>query len=214
MKKTSKNIFVVLSPPQNIEDEEILVSHLLEEGLEYFHLRKPDADEQTHINYLRQIPLRYHGNIVLHSHFHLMQSYAIRGIHFGARNISLLHEYLPYNCHKSISLHHPTEIDDAQQKNFSYAFFSPVFTSISKNNYHPQYTISSLNQYYTEKAFTLPLIALGGICQTNIDQLKDSCFSGIAIMSALWDVFQQEGTHAAIRYFKSTQNTWQRQHTY
>ena len=72
---------ILISYPTNIDNEHQILAHLFDEGLEYFHLRKPGFSKARIINYLSQIPDKYYNRIVIHSHYDLIRKYNLKGIH-------------------------------------------------------------------------------------------------------------------------------------
>ena len=92
---------IVISPPGFI-NEEINALHLLfENGLHYFHLRKPEADKNLMLHFLNKLNLIFRS-ILLHNYFDLCKEYEIKGIHLNSSYKSLP----DINCqHKSRSCH-------------------------------------------------------------------------------------------------------------
>src|SRR5437867_1408980 len=73
---------IVISHAAVLPGEAAIIQQLFEAGLECFHLRKPDADEQAVRRLLDAIPAVYHPCIALHGFHQLAQYYAIRRLHF------------------------------------------------------------------------------------------------------------------------------------
>jgi thiamine-phosphate pyrophosphorylase len=77
---------------------------------------------------------------------------------------------------------HQIEQHDTLPTCFSYAFFGPVFDSISKKGYHG---VVNGNFRLTKKPVSL--IALGGISTSNLENIQAMNFDGAAILGALWE---------------------------
>ena len=75
------------------------------------------------------------------------------------------------------------------KKNCDYVFLSPVFDSISKLNYHANYTPEEIRKAHKAGIIDKKVIALGGIDTDNIRQVKNYGFGGAAILGALWNKF-------------------------
>ena len=58
---------IVISNPENIPNEHQLIESLFEEGLEYFHLRKPTFSNKEMEEFIKQIPEKHHNRVVLHA---------------------------------------------------------------------------------------------------------------------------------------------------
>jgi len=89
----------------------------------------------------------------------------------------------------SSSFHRWSEIT-ATQVEFSYAFISPVFDSISKTNYKAAVELSGINavkKYYSDRQMTGPkIVGLGGIDVPQMYILKQYNFDAVAVYGSIW----------------------------
>ena len=76
-----------------------------------------------------------------------------------------------------------------QKRNFDYVFFSPVFDSISKQDYRANYSPEELRKAHKAGIIDKKVMALGGIDVDNVREVKSLGFGGVAIMGALWSKF-------------------------
>ena len=90
--------------------------------------------------------------------------------------------------HISHSCHSLEEVKEMKRK-CDYVFLSPVFDSISKMNYNANYTPEEIKKAHKAGIIDKKVIALGGIDEDNIKQVKNYGFGGAAILGALWDKF-------------------------
>ena len=60
---------IVISSPTPVPNEHEIINSLFEEGLEIFHVHKPDFSKQEIKDFIQQIPSKYHNRIALHSDF-------------------------------------------------------------------------------------------------------------------------------------------------
>ncbi|MCY4044362.1 MAG: thiamine phosphate synthase [Cellvibrionales bacterium] len=141
------------------------------------HLYKPRASFNDVRQLLEQLPDDTLSKIVLHHHRELAKSYGVKGIHRRYREIDtdIQSQTIISSSLKSLNDSPPTNTD--------YCFFSPVFSSLSKQNHHPKYTIDQINAW--AKTQTQPMIALGGVDLDNIHLLHG--FSGAAFKGAIWN---------------------------
>jgi len=72
----------VISHATMLPGEAAIVQQLFAEGLEVFHLRKPEADEQAVRQLIEAIPAEYHNRIAMHGFFQLMKEYNLHRLHF------------------------------------------------------------------------------------------------------------------------------------
>jgi thiamine-phosphate pyrophosphorylase len=181
----------VISHPAMLPGEAAIIRHLFEGGLECFHLRKPDADEQAVRELLEAIPAAYHSRIALHAFHQLANEYKINRLHFteqhrvslpkkGDASLEMLKEQ---GRILSTSLHDLATLQQLPAV-FSYAFFSPVFDSISKQQYKG---VTGDGFYLNDEQKPVKVIALGGIDAGNIQTVADMNFDGAAILGTIWN---------------------------
>jgi len=189
---------IVIAKPTIFKEECHLVNQLFEAGLQVFHLRKENADEAGYRKIVEGILPEYHPRIALH-HFHaLANDYNMNRIHHTEsfrKNLST--NILPKNQILSTSIHQLSAIDAIAT--YHYSFYGPVFNSLSKPSYLG--IIPSgfrLNKHNTKTK----LIALGGIGLTQIDQVKEMNFDGVALLGSIWN----DPAQALINFKKAQQH--------
>ena len=191
MKSTSgSRKLIVVSHSERLENEAEAISSLFQMGLKNFHLRKPNWNIEEIDQLLQEIPGKFYENIVLHSHYELVRKYGLKGIHITQKTKKIGIEEKFKGYHTSISTHSEDEVlllDDS----YNYAFISPVFNSISKENYKSGFSIDSLCNFFRENAINTEIIALGGINPNNIKLLQNIPFNGYAVLGYLWENFSR-----------------------
>lgn len=195
---TTMHPLIIISHPSFLPNEAVIIQQLFVEGLQCFHLRKPQAGEAEVRQLLNAVPAEYHPRIALHAFHHLADEYDIKRLHFTeaarkARGADLRQK--EYILSTSV---HSLQTLQSLSTDFSYAFFGPVFNSISKQNY-PGIAGDDFYIHNDQKAVTV--IALGGITSENINQVMAMNFDGAAVLGAIW-----EEPANAVEKFKSFQN--------
>lgn len=183
-------LLVVISDSELFVGEAQIIQQLFKEGLEVFHLRKPDALENDIRQLLHDIPAEYHNRIALHSYHHLAGEFDIQRLHFTEQarenafdeGVATLHALINKGYKLSTSVHSIDALRSLPPV-FSYAFFGPVFNSISKENYNG---ITGNNFFVSDGYKSVPVIALGGINAENISKVTAMNFDGAAVLGALW----------------------------
>lgn len=171
-------MIILISNPAPVNDEHEIISQIFSEGLDIFHLRKKEFQENEMRAFIENIQQKYRGRIVLHSHYYLTADYGLKGIHVpptfkGEAPGGTL----------SVSFHLPEEIQKSELP-FDYGFLSPVFDSISKEGYKSRFNPDELRLFL--KNLNEKIIALGGIDENEIETVKKLGFSGIALLGAVW----------------------------
>jgi len=189
---------IVIAKPTIFKEECHLVNQLFEAGLQVFHLRKENTDEAGYRKIVEGILPEYHPRIALH-HFHaLANDYNMNRIHHTEsfrKNLST--NILPKNQILSTSIHQLSAIDAIAT--YHYSFYGPVFNSLSKPGYlgiiPPGFRLNKYNS-------NTKLIALGGIGLTQIDQVKEMNFDGVALLGSIWN----DPAQALINFKKAQQH--------
>lgn len=187
-------MIILISNPAPVKDEHEIISQIFDKGLDVFHLRKKEFQENELRTFIENIPEKYRGKIVLHSHYHLAGEYGLRGIHVP----NTFKGEMPDGT-LSVSFHSPEEILKSELP-FDYGFLSPVFDSISKEGYQSKFNAGELKLFLKDRK--AKIIALGGMDEDKIETVKDMGFSGIALLGAIW-----QNEHPADK-FKRIKERW------
>lgn len=178
-------MLIVVSDAAFHKNEPDLLNELFDEGLEVFHLRKPSAAASALQNLIEMVKPEHVPKIALHSHHQLANVLWMNRLHYTEvkRKESNPMEWQALKesgYHMSTSVH---QIQEAEKLSdcFDYAFFGPVFDSISKQGY----TSVIAKESKTPKTKT-KLIAIGGINENNLKFAFEMGFDGIAILGAVW----------------------------
>lgn len=181
---------IVITTPYNIDNEADRLQKLLDAGVDYIHVRKPEYDESQVRDLLSSIPLCYRSRLVLHDWYHLAEEYLTGGIHLNSRNhkfslgsdeLDNLRLAMP-DLRLSMSAHSLSELDSTENSEFTYSTLSPIFDSISKPGYSSRFDIDSIAHDIAGKR----VIALGGVIPDHFTFLSDKNFYGAALLGYVW----------------------------
>lgn len=175
---------ILLANPEPVINEHAILCDLFENGLSYFHLRKPSFSESDFSTYLNKIPAKFHERIILHTYHNLAKQYAVKGIHYSGENPFKSKIDDLKHLQQSISCHTFDELREIPE-HFEYAFISPIFNSISKSGYNSPFDMDKL-QTEVASISKLQTIALGGIDKTTIPQAKAYGFDGVGVLGGVW----------------------------
>ena len=191
---------VVITNPSSVANEISIIDSLFEEGLSLLHIRKPDFSELEIAQFIHQIKLEFRSKLVLHNHHQLADDFGISRIHFSEKerknSPDFLVRFSKSYRYKSTATH-SVEDFNSLENSFDYAFLSPVFTSISKEDYHPKANLFEALKSRTN--FNTKVIALGGIDSENIKKTLENGFDDVALLGTIWN------THNPIKNFKLCQ---------
>lgn len=122
---------------------------------------------------------------------YLQQNFDIHKLHFSEK---FYHEYgsiispeLYHQFNVSVSLHHLDFIE--HHNHFAYVIYGPVFSSISKANYHPKISLQEMKHKlkHIAESIEIPVIAVGGVTLNNFTELIQAGFEGIALRGFIWE---------------------------
>jgi len=179
---------VLLISPEQTSNTEIETLHkLFEAGLTHFHFRKPDANLEEHVTYLRQIDSRYHRYIMTHNfHYELCEVFNLKGIHLEEAawraKCDQLDEYVSAYSKLgktvSSSYHEPEDLE-AQSVAFDYMILSPVFAAISKSGMKGR----AFNVQDIDKR----IVGMGGINAQTTPEAIALGFKGVGALGGVWN---------------------------
>jgi thiamine-phosphate pyrophosphorylase len=176
---------IVISNPQFIPTEIAVINALFEAGLEVFHLRKPEANISEMKDFISQIDDQFHSRIMIHSHYELLDSFNLRGIHFTEKTKELQDSFAHATCIKSMAVHDLPELDNVKPF-IDYVFLSPLFPSVSKEGYSKQWDFEELKSELAIKR-NFRIIALGGITLGNVKTVNQLGFDDYALLGSIWE---------------------------
>lgn len=195
-----------MSYPTDVKNELEKVHHLLmDDKIDFFHLRKPDFDYLQLKEFINNIDENLHSKVMIHSHFGLINDFDLAGINLNKKALNQLayveevdkcfiqplvlnEKQIEINRQipsvVSYSAHSIDEINDLPFKT-DYVFLSPIFDSISKIGYQSKFDLKELKEEM--KAVNTKIIALGGVTLLNIEHLQSVGFYGYARLGDFWN---------------------------
>ena len=184
---------LLLSTPEFFVEEDTIINALFEEGLDGFHMRKPNSEPIYCERLLTLLPEQWHSRVVVHQHFYLKEEFRLKGIHLNPGN-----EEPPvnYDGHISRSCHTIEELRTLRKK-FDYVFLSPVFDSISNPERKAGFSADDLYTAARQGLIDRKVMAAGGINTDTLPLLADYGFGGAVILGDLWTRFD---IHSGLDY--------------
>ena len=132
---------IAITPELTAPAEMNIICHILDNGFDFVHIRKPKMTVAEMEEYLFVYPStlsRY--RLTLHDCHAAALVTGVGGLHLNGRNPKPIKDFagrLSKSCH-SVS-----ELEDA--KSLDYAFLSPIYNSISKVGYESNFSFVELN---------------------------------------------------------------------
>ena len=182
---TEKMKLIAITTPTFFVEEDQIITALFEEGLDILHLRKPETAPMYSERLLTLIPAKYHKRIVVHDHFYLQEEFGLMGVHLSERNPNEPHDF---SGHLTTSC---TSLEELRSKKryYDYTILYPVFDGISPSAMPAGFTPEELQAASRSHLIDSHVVALGGICEEHIRQVKKLGFGGAVLMGDLWRRF-------------------------
>jgi thiamine-phosphate pyrophosphorylase len=160
-------------------------------GLERYHLRKPDWNEQQTAAWLEAMPARWRSRVVLHWQHEVAMAFRA-SVHLRDDGSTALNAppRVPKGCIVSRSCHDLASVRCALGR-YDAVFFGPVFSSLSKPGYgpSPNETLDGLRLLLTARMQAerqTEVVALGGVTSGRLVQCRQLGFDAVAVLGAVW----------------------------
>lgn len=186
-------MLAILTANEAIENEVEAIQALLENGLEFLHLRKKKYFKNELKNFIESIDKKWYNKIVLHTHPQLVLNYDLKGFHFNRSypyNEKMVQQLKAENKTLSVSSHSICDMSEYSLE-VDYQFVSPIFPSNSKENEADLMDHTKLKNYLVLKPGS-KFIALSGIDISNIDKALELGFDGVAVLGYAWNDFKKD----------------------
>lgn len=177
---------ILISHPEKCTDYRLVSQDVLR-NIGAFHIRKPSWSREAVRSYADDMPLFLKKKSVFHDHFDLSEGF--RGIHLNrARFQSLKRFGLGFSdpAWMSASLGSLQDLYHPALRCLQYFFISPVFSSISKADYHPPWSHQILRDALLQSPYAQRAVALGGITAQGVERCRDLGFVRVAVLGFVW----------------------------
>ena len=174
--------WIVITSPSFFDGEANEIERLIEAGVDTIHLRKPYSGIDDCRRLLDSLSPDCLARIVVHDHFPLCREYGLKGVHLNIRNGLIPDNHqgsVSRSCHSFEEVRQYIDLSD-------YVFLSPIFDSVSKNEYKSAFPLSALQEASSCGIINRKVVALGGITLSNIPTVRSLGFGGVACLGDIW----------------------------
>ena len=174
------------------------IEELLKAGITMLQLREKDCSTEERIalaNAIKPLTKTYGVPLIINDDVDAAKRSDADGVHVGLSDMSVQNarKLLGENKIIGASAHNVAEALEAQRQGAHYLGCGAVFGSTSKTDVG-DLPMTELQKIC--KAVTIPVVAIGGICQDNLFRLAGTGIAGVAMISA---VFQPEDKKTAVQ---------------
>jgi thiamine-phosphate pyrophosphorylase len=186
---------ILYTPAQNLENEVDVIIQLLDNGIDHLYIYKPELDDFSLVDFVESIPEKYWKKCVSTSLI-ITKEFDLGGYHFTRDivqknelyNEKILAWLKEKNKISSVTAHSIEELKK-YEVNFNHVIVSPLFPSISKENYSYNWNIEELKITINSRptSSNSRLFAVGGIDENKIGAVKNLNFDGVGLLGTIWN---------------------------
>ncbi|RRC99118.1 thiamine phosphate synthase [Prevotella sp. OH937_COT-195] len=191
---------ILMTKPTFFVEEDKILSNLLEEGMDFLHIYKPDSSPMFTERLLSLIPEEYYKKIVVHGHYYLKDEYGLRGIHIDNPEAK---PPLGYKGKFSRTCNTIEQLRDAK-KGTEYVFLKNMFGNSSEQEKIQGFTTEQIADARKQGLIDRHVYALGGVNIDNLKEIKQMGFGGVVICGDIWrrfDIHQQQDYKDLLNHF-------------
>lgn len=191
---------VLYTSPDEVGNEIDTITQLLDAGVDYLYIRKPELDDFSLVDFVEKIPEKYWKQCISTSliitkefdlgGYHFMRDILQRNALYNDKVLDWLHEKDKIS---SVSAHSIEELKRYAGK-FRHVIVSPLFKSISKDNHRYDWNYEDLRIMNYDLRFkseflnlNSEIFAVGGIDTDKLETVKNLNFDGIGLLGAIWN---------------------------
>ena len=144
----------------------------------------PSKDFYTVALKVKKVTDKYNVPLIINDRVDIALAVDASGVHVGQEDLSceLVRKLLPKGKIIGVSAHNIEEARKAEKDGADYVGCGAVFNTSTKSNVK-ELGIDKLKGI--KESISIPVVAIGGINENNIDQLYGSNIDGVAVVSAI-----------------------------
>lgn len=179
-----------------------IIERALAGGLRALQLREKDlpSDELYRLALdLKSLTARYSASLLINDRIDIAVAVGADGVHLGEHSLptAVARRILGNQAIIGRSTHRVEDIVQAAAEGADFVTFSPIYFTPSKAPYGEPQGVDALRRACD--ASPLPVLALGGICQDRIREVRSAGAAGIALISALLKSSDPASTARSLR---------------
>jgi thiamine-phosphate diphosphorylase len=179
-------LYAILDPEQiGSRSPESVLSQLLQGGAKMIQLRAKAMSSRDFFHLARrarELTTPYDCKLIVNDRIDIALGSAADGVHLGQEDLPLqIGRKLLGDRLIGISTHSLEQAKEAEANGADYIGFGPIFGTATKNTGYTARGLEMLAR--TRAAVALPIVAIGGITETNIQNVWQAGADSVAIIS-------------------------------
>ena len=188
-------LYLVTDDQQDIDTLCHVVAEAIKGGVTMVQIREKHGDVRAFIERSLAIKkvLKDSGvPLIINDRVDVALAVQADGVHLGQSDMpaNLARQLIGPDMILGLSVENETQLREAQDLPVDYLGISAIFSTPTKTNIIKEWGIDGLTKVVKESK--LPLVAIGGINETNIKKIADTQVDGIALVSAICHVTPPE----------------------
>ena len=190
IKQSIDNLFFTLITDRNLCKQSFLdtIKLALKCGVKTVQLREKGLstyDLYSFARELRKITLDFKANLIINDRVDIALAIEAVGVHLGWQSLpfDIVRKLLGFEKLIGVSTHNRQEALQAQNNGADYITFGPVFPTPSKEGLLEPIGPEEIQKLKQE--IKIPVIALGGINEKNVETVLENGADGIAVISSI-----------------------------
>lgn len=197
--KQINNLSITLITDRNLCKQPLLkaIESALKGGVKTVQLREKGL--ATHELYslaceLRKITSEFKANFIVNDRVDIALAVEADGVHLGWQSLpfGIVRKLLGFEKLIGVSTHNRQEALQAQEYGADYITFGPIFDTPSKTGLLKPTGVEEIQRL--KKEIHIPIVALGGINEKNVEVVLDGGADGIAVISSIMHAENPEST--------------------
>jgi len=179
-------LYAILDPDQTAgRAPDAILEELLRGGAQWLQLRVKSLAASDFFALARRArtqTLSYGCKLIINDRLDIALACGADGVHLGQEDLPLaVGRKLAGNKIIGISTHDPAQAREAEQGGADYVGFGPMFGTSTKNTGYAARGVDMLRQ--TRAVVKVPIVAIGGITEQNVQQVWQAGADSAAIIS-------------------------------
>ena len=187
---SNKGLGFILITNRNICEAKLvdIISQAIDGGVETVQLREKDLSSvELYVlaSEIREITREKGANLIINDRVDIALAVDADGVHLGWKSlgIGLVRKMIGHDKLIGFSAHNLQEAKKAEDSGADYVTISPIFDTVYKDYFVEPLGTEKIGKIKEE--IDIPVIALGGINENNVNGVLENGAYGIAVISAI-----------------------------
>jgi thiamine-phosphate diphosphorylase len=188
MSERVRGLYVIVDPGATRGRDPVEVARLALEGgasmLQWRDKGRDKGEQLPDVRAVRELCARHRALLIVNDHADLAVAVGADGVHLGQKDLppEAVRDMLPAGSVIGVSTNNLEEARRAEQRGAGYVAVGSIFPTGSKEVTRPA---SPERLAEVKAAVGLPVVAIGGIDEGNIDQVLEAGADAVAVISAV-----------------------------